>query len=741
MSLSHTALGALRRTELFGTFEPAQLQHLGFEERSIAKGAALVKQGEQADSLFVVLDGRLEAVLDGAQQVALERLEPGSVVGEIALMVGGRRSATVRALEDARVLVLTKERFERTYIENAQLAESFTRVLHERMRRIRIARYLQEVLGPLDAAQLNQVEQQAQWRHLDSGEVLFRQGDAPDGAFIVAAGRLRVAVEENGSSTVIDEVGPGMWMGEMALLTGKPRSATVYAVRDTELLWLSQAAFDSLIVKSPRALLQTSRQLVDRLQRQMTSQRRPRAQLRAIAVVPVSDGADVRPFVAQVVKALSAYGPTMHLDSQRVDEALGKRGISDVEPSDPAQLRLSPWLIEQESAHRFVVLEGDPKLPRWSERAVRHADHVLLVGDGVSSPELGELELKLKAMFSTPHSPKRSLVLLQPDRRHLPGAAAWLSRRNVDGHFQVRRGNDADVGRMVRIVTGKAICLVFGGGGSRGYAHIGVVRAFEELGIPIDAVGGSSIGAVIGAACALGLSAKEMIDLAPQLAQFLDPTLPVVSLTSGIKAVEVLNSVVGELHIEDLVGQFFCMSTNLSRGGEVVHRTGPVVLAVRASGAVPGIMPPVAYKGDLLVDGGLSNNVPVDTMASLFEGAIVAIDVIPELDLKSGGALPPALSGWKVAWSWLSPFTRRIDMPNIVSILMRTATTAGLGLRKGMWALKQNGLVLKPPLDRWNMLDFKEAEPIAEQGYRYALPKVRAWWEQHRDELMGDARA
>ena len=732
----------LAETDLFAGLDAALLADLGFEERAVAAGEHLVRQGDRAESLFVVLAGRLEVVLDEHADLELDALGPGSIVGEIALMVGGTRSATVRATEPTRVLALSRERFDAARTRHPGIAEALAGPLQARLRRIAAARHLQEVLGALDAATLREVEREAQWRHLASGEVLFRKGDAADGAYlVVAVGRLRVVMEEAGEERVIDEVGPGQWVGEMALLTGQPRSATVYAVRDTELLWLSDAVFHRLIVKDPRALLETSRRLVARLQRQMGPERQVRAQLRSLAVVPTHGGVDVSVFAAQLASVLSGYGAVLHLSAAEVDRRLGQPGIANAAPTDPAHLRLAPWLVEQERQHRFVVYEAEPTASAFTERALRHADHVLLVADSARGPARGDVERALEPLLSGDHAPRRSLVLLQAteQRGHL-GTIAWLQARKVDGHFHVRRGVRNDVARLVRILTGNAICLVFGGGGSRGYAHVGVLRVFEELGIPIDATGGTSIGAVIAAAAALGMSAEEILEVcAPILARFLDPTLPVVSLMAGQRALAGVSAVAKGLAIEDLPVPFFCVSTNLTRGGEMVHRTGSVAVATRASGSVPGIFPPVPWGDDLLVDGGLTNNVPVDTMASLFHGNIVAVDVIPEVDLTARGALPNHLSGWKVAWRYLNPFLDPIGMPNILSILIRSVTTASSSLHKGQRAAGRSALYLRPPVQRWNILDFDEARPIADQGYRATFEEIRGWWARERAVLMGEA--
>ena len=747
MTIPDDWVRVLQTTSMFAAMPDHVLAHLGgaFEERPIAAGEILVRQGDDADSLCVVLDGRLEVFLetpDGDLQ-PLHELGAASVVGEVALIVGGKRSATVRALEATRVLFLSRERFAWLHDQAPDIVAALSHEMHERMRRVAIARHLQDLFGHLDSETLAQIEHEVTWKQLASGHVLFQQGDAADGAYIVALGRLRVVIVDGDGERVIDEVGPGQWIGEMALLTGRERSATVYAVRDTELVWLSQAVFDRLIIRHPTALLETSRRLVARLQRQMGATgaaRNAMAELRTVAIVPASPSVDATELARELVEQLGAYGPVLHLTADVADTHLGKPGIARFAPDDPAQRRLVSWLIEQESTYRFVVYEADRDWSCWSDRTIRNADHILVVADGTSPLPLGDTEARLATRFEGGRAPRRSLVLLHESRAAgFAGTARWLAARRPDAHFHVRRGLRSDVARLARILTGNAICLVFGGGGSRGYAHIGVVRAFEELGIPIDAVGGTSIGAVIAASAALGLNSRQMLTTCePILAGFLDPTLPFVSLMSGRRATEGVESVAGSFEIEDLAIPFFCISTNLTRGGMVVHRTGSVSLATRASGSVPGIFPPVPSNGDLLVDGGLSDNIPVDVMASMFTGAIVCVDVIPDVDLQSSGNLPNFLSGWEYAWRYVNPFTSRISMPNILSILMRSVTTASKKMLRGEERLAS--LYLRAALDKWNILDFKAAAPIAEQGYRGTIEPIRSWWQLERARLLGHAR-
>ncbi len=746
-SASQDWIATLRSTELFAALDQTTLEHLATEltEVHVTAGQQLVRQGEPGDSLFVVLQGRFDVLLDTEQVV--DQLQPGAVVGEIALILGGTRQATVQASEDSLTLELSRERFDRLLEKHPEIMTPFTHALQDRMRVVRIAGYLKSLFGELEADALWEIQKQISWVHLASGEELFHQGEDADGAYIVAVGRLRVIVDERGGGErIIDEVGPGQWVGEMALLTRSARSATVYAARDTELVWLSQAVFDELIAKNPTAMLATSRLLVDRLQKQMqaraagASAPRSGPQATTFAVLPATPEVGARAFTDGLVQTLSRYGSVLRLDASTVDARLGKDGIAQVAYDHPAHLRLTPWLIEQESAYDYVVYEAEPTWSGWNERAIRQVDHILSVVDARANSSISRVEEAMEARFHGARAPARSLILLQgPGQRSFPGTRRWLEKRQLDSHFHVRRGMRKDIERVVRILIGRAVSVVCGGGGSRGYAHVGVLQAFEEVGVPVDAIAGTSMGSLVSGPYAMGLNSQEVLALLrPILDRLIDPTLPIVSLASARRVIDGANRVIGPLDIEDLAIPYFCVSTNLTRGQGVVHRTGPMVTAMRASAAIPGIYPPVPWNGtDLLVDGGLSNNVPVDLMADFYPGLVVGIDVMPDVDLVANEGLPIYLSGWRVAWQKLNPWAESIGMPNILSILIRCVTTASQTLGKTELAADVASLYLRPPVKEWNPVDFKAGPSIAKQGFTGTIEQVRAWWAETKEFAMG----
>lgn len=745
---SDDLLALLRSIGPFANIDASWLSKIGddLRPRRVDPGAILVAQGDSASSLFIVASGRLEVLVrdepDGEER-RVDELSRGSIFGEIALIVGGRRSATVRALTTADVLEFSRESFTELLEADADVIAPFAALLDARMHRLKIRKPLEDIFHERDNQAIDEIIGQATWITLPRGKELFRQGDVADGAYIVASGLLHAAVSSDSRERVIDEVGPGQWIGEMALLTSSTRSATVYAVRDSELLWLSRALFEELMTRYPRAIFETSRRLVHRLEEQMKFPIRRPKPVQAFALVSSGPNLDIRDFSRNLVENLARYGSVLHLTSEEVDRQLEVKGISQISEQHPGRLRLEPWLLEQESNYRFIVYETDSEWSGWTERAIRHADHVIVVADSRLDPTPAGIEARMAAQFSGRMAVERSLVLLHPHARtRYSGTARWLQVRDVEAHHHVRRGSQSDVARLARVLTGNAIAMVLGGGGSRGWAHVGVLRACEELGIPIDAIGGTSVGGLLASVAAFGMKTNEILDqIEPILRTGLDVTLPLVSMVTGKRVMEGLHKIGGDIRIEDLQIPFFAISTNLTRGEQVIHRRGSLALAVRATTSVPGVFPPVPYEGDLLVDGGLSNNLPVDAMAAQHHGPIIAVDVIPAIELATrAGDLPLWLSGWDFAWRKLRPLGKAYEMPNIVSILMRSVSVTSHGFQKIAMAERVAELFLRPPVDEWNPLDFGSAHASVEQSYRATYPELSRWWSAAKEVRMGQPR-
>jgi predicted acylesterase/phospholipase RssA/CRP-like cAMP-binding protein len=555
--------------------------------------------------------------------------------------------------------------------------------------------------------------------------VLFREGEDSDSLYILISGRLRVMLAHEGGERTVAELGRGEMVGEMGVLTGEKRSTTVVAIRDSELVKLPQAAMNHLAEKYPQVMMRVNRILANRLRLEL-GPKRITSTVMTFAVVPVTASLPLADFTCRLVQGLASYGSTLHVTSAQLDDELG-RGAAQTLQDDADNSRIAGWLSEQESNYRYVVYEADAELSHWTRRCIRQADRVLIVAQADADPAPGEIEAEMESMNATARA---ELVLLHPaDARRPVGTRNWLSPRRVRAHHHVRLGDAHDLQRLVRRLTGHALGLVLGGGGARSYAHIGVYRALTEIGIHVDIVGGTSMGSLIGAGLAMDMDEPTMITLAQQFSSrktLFDLTLPLVSFFASHKVTNVMRKLFEDTQIEDLWKPFFCVSSNLTRATPMVHRQGPVWQSVRASSAVPGIFSPILCEGDLLADGAMLDNLPIDVMHDVCQGGpIVAVNVSPEIDLVQDYAFGSGVSGWQVLLSRFNPLEKQVQVPSIFENILRSMSIADVHRVRSMLGLVD--LYVCPAVGHFGVLDFSRYSEIIEIGYHAARQAIEAW--------------
>jgi NTE family protein len=457
------------------------------------------------------------------------------------------------------------------------------------------------LLAGADSQALEALAADAQPCRVLAGDWVLREGDQADDLFVVLRGRMRVVGRADGEERTLRVLGPGAAIGELALLTGAPRSASVQALRDTTLLRLHRGSFVELIERNAGFAAAVARELALQLQASGGLDAPP-SRPALIALAALSPDVPLRAVAASLASALEAFGSVEVLDASAA-------GTGAVERA------------EEENEH--VLLLDETGSGAWSDLCRRQADRTLLVAtegsplpDGVS----GECDL----VFLGPAS----------------GAAVRALVDRVDPRVLHRLAttepSDPGAGRLARRIVGRALGVVLSGGGARGFAHIGALAELEEDGIEVDRYGGCSMGAFIAAMAAAGWRTdsirerchEELVRRSP----FNDYTLPRVALIRSRKAARMLERLFGEMTIEELAKPLFTVTADLVSSGLVVHRRGRVVEAVGASMSIPGLAPPVSHGGRLLVDGGVLNNLPVDAMADTAEGPIVAVDVVRRLE-------------------------------------------------------------------------------------------------------------
>ncbi|HWH79561.1 MAG TPA: cyclic nucleotide-binding and patatin-like phospholipase domain-containing protein [Candidatus Binatus sp.] len=560
---------------------------------------------------------------------------------------------------------------------------------------------------------------------LPGGAVLFRQGELGDSMFFVLSGRLRVAVPHgNHNDETFREIARGESVGELALLTGEPRSATIRAIRDSHLAQLSRTGFEHAIQTDPTLIRHITVQLASR-QRQ-ASNGELRGNIRTVSVLPIGHSTEAQTFAAQLASELANFGPAPHINRAILKDKFGFE-FSAARATREDETRMAACLDELETDHHAIVYEADSDLTAWTKRCVRQADLILVVGSvNAVAPEQC-LQLMQNYFNSCAITARVELVLLhEGEFSHGIHTARWLNILAAAAHHHILRSDRADIAKLARLITGNAIGLVLSGGGARGFAHIGVIRALTERAIPIDYIGGTSMGAVIAAQHASGWDWPTMARVNqvewPRCEPQKNYTFPLVALNSARRMDQLLEKMFGAVEIENLRTKFFCVSTNLTTAKANIHRQGRLWKAVRASMSIPGIGPPAIERGEILVDGGLVDNLPVDTMKSLCRGWVLAVDVSEQVEFKSKLSESYTVSGWKLMRQQLNPWSEKPDLPNILHTLYRTTTVGGLRAIES--AKSHADLCFEPPVGQFGVFDWRSVEKIIDVGYRYALAKL-----------------
>ncbi len=547
---------------------------------------------------------------------------------------------------------------------------------------------------PLDDTALAGLEHELQYFALPGGALLFEQDEPSDALYLLRSGSLGAFRREgDGPARLIGIVSAGETVGEVGLMLDMPRNATARALRDSELLRLSRSAFEGLVERHPRAMLEMARHALRRMNTRDGG--KPHATPRTLAILPHDDGVDARAFAASLVEALHPFGTTRVVDA---DEGRG---------------RLSSWFSELEEGSDFILYigEGDAE---WQALCARQADALLLLANAAGTPTAWP---PVVCADATGVLARRCQLVLRHPPNLIDGAARrWLAFTPGLDHHHVR--DAGDVRRLARLLTGRSLGLVLSGGGARGFAQIGVVRALREAGMEIDCVGGTSIGSIIGAGVALQWSDEEMLENYRRAfvagRPLADYTLPLVALTRGARVARLLREQFGPRDITDLPLPFYCCSANLSSGRLDSHRDGPLWMWLRASCAIPGVLPPLLHRGEVHVDGAVINNLPTDVMAAHHAGAIAAIDI-------GAGDVLHATAEEHATPTWWRQLLERGSgrRPGIFDILVRSGMVNAERASDERRALAT--VLLSPPVRETGLLDWRAYERTVEAGYHYGL--------------------
>jgi len=558
------------------------------------------------------------------------------------------------------------------------------------------------------------------------GEWLFHQGEDGSSLYLLVRGRLHVFRQDPGQQDVLlGEVVPGESVGEVGLLSGEKRSAGVRAIRDSLLLRINRASFERLSASHPALIMQLASHVAGLLQRSHLGRGAAAARrLCGITLLPLNPTERSRTFCDELVASLACFGETLALakdDLQAQGAPVGLSGDNDEIPE-----ALQVWIHDRETRARFLVYRCEASDSAWTRFAMRQSDLVIYIADALDDPTPAAWEARLRAGKGAATG-RQALVLLQPSSdTPITGTARWLKDRQTDFHLHVRADRPDDIRRIARVVSGNALGLVFGGGGARGYAHLGVYRALLELGIPVDWVGGASIGSIFGAPVA----SDWPYDKAHRIARhsfvkgkpFSDYTLPVAALIRGRRMERELDAN-QDFQIEDMPIPFFCISSVLDSGELCLHESGNLSAALRAGAALPGVIPPAVVDRRLHIDGAVLNSLPVDIMLQKPVGKVIAVDLSSHKSYEVDYTSIP--SPWAILAGRMLPFMRKYRVPSLATTILKATE---IGTQQQVRAAgKRADLLLRPPVRQFGLTNVKAFDQIVDTGYQYAKSELEKW--------------
>lgn len=561
---------------------------------------------------------------------------------------------------------------------------------------------LHKLFGDLDDQIIEDIFTIGRQIELNTSDYLFHQGDEETVLYLVLSGRLRAIKEDAKGVRILGDIGEGEPVGEFALFTKEPRMASVIAIRKSIVLEFTKSEYLTLITKTPSLAASLTSFVIHRLRRN-TFQQNKSTPPKNIALIHLQSEAELSSWTEKMGAYFGNKGTNIQFyDSNSIEESTNPDFFSSLE--------------QQEGLNILVCNDSQPS---WSHQCIVYADLVVVATDFDADSGIYPIEKELQLYEQSILNKKTYLLLLHKGKKQIPvNTARWFENRSFNLHIHLRASHEKDMHRFCRIITNTANGLVLSGGGAKGYAHLGVVKALMERGIDIDFLGGTSAGAIYGMTMSFldfenEKVEKITVDSIKKRLTSNDFDLPLISIKTGNKIKTFLQETFGESHTEDLWVNSYCVSTNFSNSVLTTHKRGLLWKHILASMSVPGIFPPVVIDNYLHIDGAVMDNLPIEAMYSYPVGNILAVSLsgLPE-EKVDYDEMP---SGWSLLWSKITG-KKKIKIPGISSIMINALN---LNNRQKQRSNKNKAShYLELDLKEFGFMDDKKWEEILNRGYQ-----------------------
>lgn len=567
--------------------------------------------------------------------------------------------------------------------------------------RTKLQYLLTDLLPELDQESIDLIYASGKQIDLQTGEYLFYQGEEKNNMYFVLRGRLRAISEKEGERTILGDITAGETVGELAFFTGEPRMASVRAIRHCIVLEFTPEQYMSFLISHPNVAHALFKLVISRLRRnEIEKNKLPPPKNVALIILQPIEGFE------QLAEKMHGYFAQFDQELRFYDASSAKDSERDVFFEN----------LDEYSGMNLLICDASD--PDWVNKCVIYSDLVVVATRFREDPAIHPIENSLELYDVSVLTKKRYLLLIHDPQDPMPkNTARWLKVRKVDLHIHLRLGHQADIERFCRILSNRATGLVLGGGGAKGFAHIGVVKALLEAGIPIDFLGGTSAGALYGIGMAFAdfdFTKIYQLNEAAVRRKLTsgDFTLPVLSLMTGKKFSAYLREMYEDYEMEDIWINTYCISTNLSKAEQTIHKTGRIWKQVFASMAIPGVFPPVIIEKNLHVDGGVMDNLPIEPMYSYPVGNIISVS-LQNLEVKAFN-----YEKMPTPWSLFRDMFRKkkkYHVPRIASIITHSIIINST--QKQQETKNKVSHYIELDLKGVKMLDDKNWKKIAQKGY------------------------
>ena len=556
---------------------------------------------------------------------------------------------------------------------------------------------------------------------------LFRQGDVSDGLFLLVSGKLVVLVTtRDKKERLVGDVRPGETLGEIGAIAHEPRSASAKALENSVLFKLSREIFCQLCNEYPSVLLETMNLLGQR-SRSLTELFASKEPVKKhIVFLSANKKLSCQAFADKIRDSIKEFSNVLLLfDEPALYEEF------------PTTKALEQYIADYEKEGEKILYVLGLKNTPLSKIAFDNIDMLYVVAKSDAKPYFNALAKSKLHNKELAYKAKPELIILHDNGKDRPhGTEDWLKLAKFAMQHHIRVDRQTDWERLIRFVRGHAVGVVLGGGGVRGWAHIGALRGIHEAGIPIDVIGGTSGGSIVAGYYALhetyedsNKQLQKLSDITRKAVCVTNLTWPAASIFSSKSYTKELRKVFTSARIENLWVPYFCVTCNLSKSDQVMHRLGFLWKKIRGSTAVPGVYPPLVIAGELHLDGGIVNNLPTDLMRKMSSsiGTVIAVELIHNVTEEKNYKFPPILPFFSTLLTKLRLINKDYRFPHFIDMFLRSLLV-GSAVKQRENA-KSADVLISPDLSGFNLLSVssKQAQQLMDLGYRAAQEAIKHW--------------